>query len=63
MPKQLRRSQSVKRAYAIKKLYYKDGYSMREIAARFDISSSTVHHYIHATVVRGVDVTDWESKK
>lgn len=62
MTKQLRKSKSVKRAYAIKKLYFKDGYSMREIAARFDLSSSTVHHYIHATTVRGVDVTDWEDK-
>lgn len=62
MPKQLRRSRSVKRAYIIKKLYYRDGLSMREIATRYDISSSTVHHYIHATTVRGVDVTDWEAK-
>lgn len=62
MGKQLARSKGVKRAYTIKKMYYRDGLSMREIAKHYGISSSTVCSYIHKTTVRGVDVTDWESK-
>ena len=63
MAKQLKRSKAVARAYKIKDLYYNRGLSMREIAERFGIkSSATVHQYVHAVKVRGVDVTDWEYK-
>lgn len=60
---QLRKSSAVKRAYKIKDLYFNQNMSMREIAELLGISSATVWSYIHATKVRGVDVTDWEVKK
>lgn len=60
--RQLRKSDAINRAYRIKWMYNTDNMSIREIADKLNISVATVHRYIKATKIRGVDVTDWSKK-